>query len=66
MDANSAKQLQAIDEKGYFAVRPATTRDLQGLGEVEGWLLTRGQAQQGEQPFMHRSTLEIASSPVKK
>ncbi|MDU4244040.1 MAG: hypothetical protein E7I00_00610, partial [Varibaculum cambriense] len=66
MDANSARQLQTIDEKGYFAVRPATTRDLQGLGEVEGWLLTRGQAQQGEQPFMRRSTLEIASPPVKK
>ena len=66
MDADSAKQLQAIDNKGYFAVRPATTRDLQGVGEVEGWLLMRGHAQQGEQPFIRRSTLEIAAPPVKK
>ena len=66
MDADSAKQLQATDNKGYFAVRPATTRDLQGVGEVEGWLLTRGHAQQGEQPFIRRSTLEIAAPPVKK
>ena len=65
MDAASAKQLQELDTKGFFTVRTATTRDLQGLGEVEGWLLTRGESKQNFEPLIRRRTLEIASPVVK-
>lgn len=65
MDATSAKQLQELDKKGFFSVRPATTQDLQGLGAVEGWLLTRGESSRNSEPLIRRSTLEIASPTVK-
>ena len=65
MDSTSAKQLQKLDKEGFFAVRPAKTQDLQGLGEVEGWLLTRGDSNRGAEPMIRRSTLEIVPTAVK-
>ena len=66
MDATSAKQLQKLDTQGFFAVSPAETQDLQGLGEVEAWLLTRDKSVHTAQPLIRRRTLEIASPLVKK
>lgn len=66
MDAASAKQLKALDIQGFFAVSPAETQDLQGLGEVEAWLLTRGKSEGADQPLIRRNTLEITSPSVKK
>ncbi len=65
MDSTSAKQLQKLDKEGFFAVRPAKTQDLQGLGEVEGWLLTRGDSNRSAEPMIRRSTLEIVPPAVK-
>ena len=66
MDAASAKQLKALDIQGFFAVSPAETQALQGLGEVEAWFLTRGKSEGADQPLIRRNTLEITSPPVKK
>ena len=66
MDATSAKQLRERDKEGLFTVKQAETADLQGLGEVEAWQLTRGKSDNASKPLIRRTILEILPTAAKK
>lgn len=66
MDATSANQLRELDREGLFTVKQAETADLQGLGEVEAWQLTRGKTDGASKPLIRRTILEILPTVAKE